>query len=107
MTPNQKDKQTQQGLRKKVTVLENSIYYFLECVFIIIEDDRYRLVVAHQKQLLLNCVYNTLRGAKIAFSRMYLAKAWREDIKAEWTHPYPPELKWLKQKLPTEFNYLG
>jgi hypothetical protein len=96
----------QQDLKKRITVLENSIYYFLECVFIIIEEDRFRLVVAHQNQLLLNCVYNTLRGAKIAFSRMFLEKAWREDIKAEWTHPYPPELKWLKKKLPKGFEYL-
>ena len=55
----------------KISLLTNSIYYFIECVFILDLHDHYRLVVLHLGRVLTDASYETLRGARIAFSKMY------------------------------------
>ena len=43
--------------------------------------------------------YETLRGAKIAFAKLYGNKAWREGIKAQWSHFYDPDASWMSEKI--------
>jgi hypothetical protein len=94
---------TRENQPRKISLLENSIYYFLKTVLIDIQEERCRLVVVHQDLLLTDCSYKTLRGAKIAFARMYKQKAWKEGVKTAWTQPYHPEAEWLRKKLPHSF----
>ena len=81
-----------------ITTLVNSVLYFLQSVFIITDGNRYRLVVYHNKEVLADQSYETLRGAKIAFSKIFQCKAFLNS-KAEWSHLYPPEKEWLNKRL--------
>jgi hypothetical protein len=83
----------------EIILLANSIYFFLQCVFIIVAEGCFRLVVLHNKAVLTDLRYKKERGAKIAFSKLYNEKAWEKGVKAQWTHPYPPDAAWLEDKL--------
>ena len=82
----------------KVSLLINSIYYFIESVFIMAVKDGYRLVVMHRGRLLTDRTYKSVKGARIAFLKLYGYKAWREGARAEWSIFYPPEPQWLNKK---------
>jgi len=43
--------------------------------------------------------YNSLRGAKIAFSKYFGERAWRGEVQSQWTHTYPPDNDWISEKL--------
>lgn len=88
-----------QPVKERISVLETSIYYFLEHVFIIEDDGGYRLVVIHQKKLLTDRTYKTAKGARIAFLKLWSYKAWDEGAKAKWTHFYKPDRDWISEKL--------
>jgi len=81
-----------------VSTLVNSVLYFIDSAVIIREANDYRLVVIHHNQVLADQSYETLRGAKIAFSKLFQYKAFLNS-KAEWSHLYPPEREWLEDKL--------
>jgi hypothetical protein len=83
---------------KTISLLINSIYYFLECVFILDLRDHYRLVVLHRGHVLTDSDYESIRGAKIAFAKLYRKKAWREGVKPELSILYDPEDGWLDDK---------
>ncbi len=70
----------------KISVLQNSLYYFLQHVFIITANDDSRLVVIHNNRLLTDCHYKTLKGARIAFQKKYQNKPWKNGVKAEWSY---------------------
>lgn len=89
----------QQEKAQSMSLLINSIYYFIECVFILSLPNRYRLVVLHHGRVLTDACYETLRGARIAFSKLYSHKAWREGVKAQWSHFYDPDSEWLGEKI--------
>jgi hypothetical protein len=81
-----------------ISVLMNSVYYFLEHAFIIAEknQDRYRLLVFHNKEVLTDQTYKTLRAARVAFFRFFRYKAYDYKFsKPEWTPLYHPEQEWL------------
>ena len=82
----------------KISRLINSIYYFIECVFIAVEEEGYRLVVIHQGNLLTDQTYKTAKGAKIAFLKFWSYRVWQEGVKPKWSHFYPPDPKWLEKK---------
>jgi hypothetical protein len=86
----------------KISRLINSIYYFIESVFIIAEKQGYRLVAIHQGKLLTDQTYKTVKGARIAFLKMWSYKAWKEGVKAKWSHFYPPDPKWLEKNIQVE-----
>ena len=79
-------------------LLINPAYYFLECVYILFKKGYYRLIVLHNSRVLTYRNYRTLRGAKIAFQKMYKDKAWKEGVKANWTPPYPGNCDLEKEK---------
>lgn len=82
----------------QISILVNSIYYFIESVFIVNVKKVYRLVAVHQGRLLADETYKTARGAKIAFLKRYGKKTWQNGVKAEWTRFYPPEPVWFGEK---------
>jgi hypothetical protein len=84
---------------KKISRLLNSIYYFLDCVFIIISGKDYRLVILHHDQVVMDVNYNSLRGAKIAFAKYFGERAWAEKVQSQWSHTYQPDHDWLSEKL--------
>jgi hypothetical protein len=54
-------------------------------------------VVNHNGKILYDKVYKTLRGAKIAFSKLFNHRGWKEHLKAEWSIFYKPDPWWLKK----------
>ena len=83
----------------EISLLTNSIYYFLQCVFIIKEGEEFRLVVIHNNRVRTDKQFDSLRGARIAFTKLYDELAWEENVKAQWSHFYPPDAKWLEDKV--------
>jgi len=84
----------------KIVLLINSPHYFLECVFILLEkEDSYRLLVIHNKRILTDARYSTIKGAKIGFCKYYDKKRWSKNVKSIWSYPYPPDSRWLEAKL--------
>jgi hypothetical protein len=81
-----------------ISMLINSIYYFIECVFILRSKNKYRLVVLQHSRVLLDRNYPTERGCRIAFARFFKNKAWDKTIKPEWSHFYDPDKDWLDEK---------
>jgi hypothetical protein len=75
----------------KVSYLQNSIYYFLQGVSIIQQDNGYRLLVVHQGRLLDDTVYDTVKGARIGFARRYKYKKWDQAIEPDWSPFHAPE----------------
>lgn len=82
----------------EVSILENSVYYFLSHVFIMKKSGIYWLVVLRDNRLLTYCSYRTPRGAKIAFSKLY-ESGWKKDVKAKWGPSFNPDNEWLNEKL--------
>jgi hypothetical protein len=91
------DLSTERG-KRKISMLSNSIYYFLECVFIMTQNDHFRLIVIHNRRLLTDRSYKSERSARIAFSKIYGQKGWEKNLKPIWTQFYRPDGKWLKEK---------
>jgi hypothetical protein len=81
-----------------ISMLINSIYYFIECVFILRTQNKYRLVVLQHSRVLLDQDYPSERGCRIAFTRLFKDKAWDETIKPEWSRFYDPDKEWLEEK---------
>jgi hypothetical protein len=79
------------GQIAKVSYLQNSIYYFLQGVSIIKQENGYRLVVVHQGRLLNDTVYDTVKGARIGFARRYKYKKWDQKIELDWSPFHAPE----------------
>ncbi len=84
--------------KKEISILINSVYFFIEFVFILRFHDHYRLVVLHRRKVLTDARYRTLKGARIAFSRMFRRKSWKEGTKAQWSPFYNPDIEWLTEK---------
>ncbi|MGD2088016.1 MAG: hypothetical protein PVH61_17690 [Candidatus Aminicenantes bacterium] len=89
----------------KISRLLNSIYYFLDYVFIIISETGYRLVILHHDQVIMDVHYHSLRGAKIAFAKYFGERAWAEEVQPQWSHTYQPDNAWISEKLEFLENY--
>ncbi|HLP45037.1 MAG TPA: hypothetical protein VK469_03785 [Candidatus Kapabacteria bacterium] len=83
----------------QISVLTNSIYYFIESVYIMTGKNGYRLIVIQQRRLLTDEIYKTPRGARIAFLKFYGHKAWKEGVKANWSKFYSPLPGWCDEKM--------
>ena len=77
---------------KKISVLLNRNLFFLSTVYIREEDDGFCLIIKHGK-FDYSEAYETARGAKIAFTKLFKARSSIEDIKGKWSHFYEPEGK--------------
>ena len=85
--------------KEEIYLLVNSIHYFLEFVLIVREPAGYRLIVTQGKKVLTDLRFKKLRGARIAFMKLYKKRGCTSEIKAQWSHAYSPEAKWLEQRL--------
>ena len=85
-----------------ITLLSNSAHYFLESVFIIQTAESCRLVVYLKGRRLTDKCYKTMKGARIAFTRLYRNYAYNDTVLPEWTHFYHPQKLWLKERLEAE-----
>jgi len=90
-------------LENQIRLLINPHFYFLESVFILFKSDRYRLVVIAGNKCLFAGGYETERGAKIAFGRMFNRSIpedlLRESQNCKWSDFYLPDSGWLEEKL--------
>jgi len=91
-------KETGRKKESTLVILINSVYYFLGCVYILKKRDSFQLVALHNGRVLTYRDYGTLRGAKIAFQKLYRDKAWQLGVKAMWTHPYEADGDWLAER---------
>ena len=78
-----------------IYLLTNSNHYFIECVYIRRENNQYRLVALNHGKVLYNNQYPTLRGCKIAFTKLFKERGWKEKITSNWSPDYTPETQWL------------
>ena len=78
---------------RRISLLINSVYFFIESVFILETENGFRLIAIHQNKVLTDETYKTVKGAKIAFLKLFAYKAWEEGVKPQWTSFYPPEEK--------------
>ena len=84
----------------EITRLENSHIYAISHVFIVIYKTDVRLIAMNRNRILYDQIYRNLRGAKIAFDRLFKKRMFDlNDFKANWTPPYPVSLSWLIPKL--------
>lgn len=90
-------------------ILNNRNHFSLQHALIIVLEktvgEIFRLVVYHNEKFSTDLVYYTLKGAKIAFKKYFKKRAYKEELKAEWSetdgdlnelsHPLPqlPSLK--------------
>lgn len=79
----------------RVCTLINSIFYFVGNVFITDNGGTFRLVAYHNGNILIDQSYPTLRGAKIAFSKLFGYRSWRNNVRAEWSRFYSADTSWL------------
>ena len=54
----------------EISRLINSIFYFIDVVYILKKDDTFRLIALHGGRVLIDKIYSTITGAKIAFTRI-------------------------------------
>ena len=79
---------------RRISLLLNSVYFFIETVFILETSDGYRLIAIHKDKLLTDETYKTYKtpkGAKIAFIQFFGEKAFEKGVKPNWTPFYPPD----------------
>jgi len=98
INPELKQQEINTNEKPMISRLINSMYYFIECVFILQEKNKYRLVALQHNRVLMDKYYPTIRGCKIAFDKLYKDKARAEDVKANWTGFYDPDKDWLEEK---------
>ncbi|MCP4147996.1 MAG: hypothetical protein GY757_09635 [bacterium] len=91
-----------ESTRKRISVLCNSNHYFLERAIIIEDTDGYRLIVMAKGRFFINEKYQTGKGARIAFLKIYGYKYCKPGvIEAEWTPLYYTKRNdWLLKQLP-------
>jgi hypothetical protein len=86
------------GTETSISMLINSIYYFIDCAFILRSKNNYRLVVLQHSRVLLDRNYPTNRGCRIVFGKVFKARAWDERVTPSWSHFYDPDKDWLEEK---------
>jgi hypothetical protein len=83
-----------------ITFLKNTPHYCLQSAFIIFNNARYRVIVVLNDKRVFNRSYQTLKGARIAFSRVFSSRYYKPGASApDWTPFYQPSLSWFNHKL--------
>jgi hypothetical protein len=81
-----------------ISMLLNAIHYYLDCAIIIHSAQQFRLAVFHRNTVLFDKPYTTLKGAKIAFHKIYRHQVCIEGVEARWDE-YAPEYSWIEKKI--------
>lgn len=74
----------------RISILTNSYKYFLENVMIIDYRDHFRLLVIHEHEVLMDRSYQSFKGAKIAFAKLFDERKWKHNDLPEWSRFYNP-----------------
>lgn len=78
--------------------LNNSFYFFLDFVIIIIGKNDFRLLAYDRSEnFLVDKKYTTLSAAKIAFLKHFGYKYYSDNPISEWSDDYPPDKDWLDE----------
>ena len=77
----------------------NSAFFFIRFAFILREANHYRLVAIEDKHKIIDVNYKTFKGAKIACAKILRKHVKKKGMKPVWSFLYPPDEKWLKDKL--------
>ena len=86
------------GEKTWISILINAIYYSLDCAFIQQLKEGCQLVVIPKIKVPVIKHYNTYRGCRIAFNKLFKNMAFNEKIKPDWSHFYYPDKNWLEEK---------
>ncbi len=86
-------------VEREIIRLINSYHYCLGLVFIVFDEKSYRLVVYRKGEIVTDQSYKTVKGTKIAFLKFFSFMAHNEKIRANWSHIYTPDTKWLEKRL--------
>jgi hypothetical protein len=81
-----------------ISLLVNSPYYYMGCVFIVEMENQCRLVAIHNNRLMIDQCFPTMRGAKISFARLFRSNSWQKTMKPNWSNLYQPDIDWLSDK---------
>lgn len=81
-----------------VSVLENSIEFYLEYAFII-RSVNYHLFVRTGDSVLMDRYFNTEGEAKEAFLGDFKDKGWRPHITPSWSQYFVPDFHWIEYLL--------
>ena len=93
---NHKKAKTNQEDEPIVSTLLDRAYYFLHEVVIIKAPPHFRLLAVNKfKGKKIDKHYDTVRGARIAFAKLFKDKKC-EPTKPEWSPLFQPEPGWLK-----------
>ncbi len=79
----------------KSCTLINSLHYRLEYVFILEEEDGFRLVVKHGGLVLTNQVFKYLQDAKKAFQELYGSSGAPRREQPDWSGFIDAEQEWF------------
>jgi hypothetical protein len=84
-----------------ISRLVNSVYYSIRTCFIMTmtNKEEFRLLAIHGKKILTDRNYPTLRGARIAFRKLFKNHSWSEAVVPEWSHFYPADRDWIENHL--------
>ncbi len=76
--------------KSSVTLLSNSVYYFIEFVYITHDrkSRRFYLAAFHHGRMIFYKSYKTQNGAKVGFIKHFGYKAWKKGVKPVWTPLY-------------------
>lgn len=95
----------------KISTLKNSIHFYIHKAIIIEleEGASYRLVVMKPGTVQIDMTYSTLRGARIAFSKLFANNHYEEGNKvkkkpglAKWSRFYISDTEWLSHWMQPE-----
>ncbi len=81
-----------------ISRLINSMHYLIDCVFIGVLKDKFRLVVLQHQEVLYDMYFRSFEKCERAFDEIFRHKACSEEITAKWSHLYPPDQDWLAKK---------
>jgi hypothetical protein len=91
------DRREEEG---KISFLMNAIHFFLSRVFIIKNQGQYRLVAESMGSLVVDKKYPSIRGARIAFHKIFGQYHYDEDASiTHWSHFYTPGKKWFDLRM--------
>jgi len=67
-----------------ILMLHNAPFYSLDCVYILATYGRYRLIVLHERRLLVDETYNTVKAAEAAFKNEFMKRRLNRHIRPLW-----------------------
>ena len=72
-----------------ISILTNAVHYYKKNVIIVFYDDCCRLIVTRPRVgIVLNKIYPSIRGTRIAFSKFYGANKAMDNVTPSWSKQF-------------------